>query len=155
MIALSGHTRVAFVGVGRLGGAAPLAVEGKALGSPRGDLEAGALRVTDPGAQRVTEPSTLRCIEPSTLRVTDPGAQRVTEHSRTGGSLSAESTIHSCTLQNALSQALIYSLTVYPPSTAPAPPLPHPLFSLSLRPSSPSHMLSFSLHTPPALSPPL
>ena len=29
------------------GGAAPLAVEGKALGSPRGYWEAGALRVTE------------------------------------------------------------------------------------------------------------
>lgn len=41
------------------GGAAPLAVEGKALSSPRGYWEAGALRVTEFGA--------LRCVEPSTL----------------------------------------------------------------------------------------
>ena len=42
VIALSSHTRVAFVGVGRLGGVVPVAVEGKALGSLRGYWEAGA-----------------------------------------------------------------------------------------------------------------
>ena len=91
------------------GGIAPLAVEGKALGSPRGDWEARA--------------------------------QRVTEYSRTGGSLSAESTVLSYTPWNALSQALICCLTVYPPSTAPAPPLP-------LRPSSPAHAIL--LASPPS-----
>ena len=122
-------------------GRCPLAVEGKALGSPRGYWGAGAQRVSEFGA--------LRCVEPSTLRVTDPGAQRVTEHSRTGGSLSAESTIHSCTLQNALSQALIYSLTVYPPSTAPAAlylSSTSPLPLLSDRPHP--RTLSFFLHLP-------
>ena len=52
-------------------------------------------------------------------------------------SLSAESTVLSYTLWNALSQALICCLTVYPPSTAPAPPLP-------LRPSSPAHAILLS-----------
>ena len=80
-------------------------MEGKALSSPRGDLEAGAQRVSEFGAQRVS----------------DPGALRAAEHSRTEGSLSAESVL-SATPWNALSQALIYSLTVYPPSTAPAAP---------------------------------
>ena len=53
-------------------------------------------------------------------------ALRVTEPSRTGGSLSAESTVLSATPWNPLSQALIYSLTVYPPSPASAPPSTSP-----------------------------
>lgn len=72
-------------------------------------------------------------------------------------SLSAESTVLSYTLWNALSQALIYSLTVYPSSASPAsaPPLyfSHCPLYLSDRPHP--RMLSSSLHTPPALSLPL
>ena len=90
-------------------------------------------------------------------------ALRVTEPSRTGGSLSAESTVLSATPWNPLSQALIYSLTVYPPSTAPAAPLPLllllPLYlshcPLYLSDHPHPRTLSSSLHTPPALSPPL
>ena len=81
-------------------------------------------------------------------------ALRATEPSRTEGSLSAEPTVLSYTPWNGLSQALIYSLTVYPPSPAPAPPhlSDRPLY-LSDRPHP--RTLSSSLHTPPALSLPL
>ena len=64
-------------------------------------------------------------------------------------SLSAESTVLSYTLWNALSQALIYSLTVYPSSASPAsapPPLLLPLSSLPLRPSSPAHVILLASH---------
>ena len=48
-----------------------------------------------------------------------------------------------------LSQALIYSLTVYPSSASPAsapPPLLLPLSSLPLRPSSPAHVILLASH---------
>ena len=86
------------------GGAAPLAVEGKALGSPRGDWEAGAQRVSE--FSRTSNPTIFHFIYP------------------TETSLPAESTVLSDTPWNALSQALIYSLTVYPPSTSPIILLP-------------------------------
>ena len=114
------------------GGVAPLAVEGKALGSPRGYLGSRCL-----ASHRVQHSVMCRV-----------RALRVTEPSRTGGSLSAESTVLSATPWNPLSQALIYSLTVYPPSTSPIilRPLPLPLSSLPLRPSSPAHVILLASH---------
>ena len=98
MTALSSHTRVAFVGVGRVGGAAPLAVEGKALGSPRGDWEASAQRVTELSTLRCVEPSTLRCAE--LCRASDPTI--FLSICPIGGSLSAESTVLNHTPRDAL-----------------------------------------------------
>ena len=65
------------------GGVAPLAVEGKVLGSPRGYWGAGALRVTEHGALRGASPypashraqHSVMC-RASALRVTELGALR-------------------------------------------------------------------------------
>ena len=128
MIALSSHTRVAFVGVGRAGALPPWPWRVRHSARLEGDWEAWC-----PASHRARSPAMCRA-----------RALRVTEHSRTEGSLSAESTVLSYTPWNAPSQALIYSLTVYPPSASPAPPLPHPLSSRPLRPSSPAHTILLS-----------
>ena len=136
---VSSHTRVAFVGVGRVGGVVPLAMEGKALASPRGGL--GSLVPNE--SQSTAEPTILRSSTPFILP----------------RPLYPPSLLYLATLfRMPAPQALIYSLTVYPPSTAPAPPSTapaHPLSSLPLRTSSPAHVILLASHPsgfiPPSL----
>ena len=112
MIALSSHTRVAFVGVGRAGALPPWPWRVRRSARPGGIGEAWC-----PASHRARSPAMCRAQHSAMYRAR---ALRATEPSRTEGSLSAESTVLSYTPWNGLSQALIYSLTVYPPSTAPA-----------------------------------
>ena len=107
MIALSGHTRVAFVGVGRLGGAAPLAVEGKALGSPRGIWKPepceSPIRVPSESPSPVLCDVSSQCptshraqhsamYRARALRVTEPSTLRCAGSNQAG----AHATFHSC-----------------------------------------------------------
>ena len=101
------------------GGAAPLAVEGKALGSPR-----GALGSTAPsGVPSPAEPAILRSSTSSIL----------------SGSLYPPSLLYSATLLGMPPpQALIYSLTASPPSGSSIILLPFYLTSPTVPSTSPT-----------------
>ena len=148
MIALSSHTRVAFIGVGRVGALPPWLW--RVRRSPRlgGIWGASAQRVTEHRALRVTEPSTLRCAEYALCESPSPAEPRA---------LYPPSLLYSATLPGMPPpQALIYSLTASPPSTSPAsaPPLPHTSPTILTLTHSPlylsdyphPHSLSFSFY---------
>ena len=135
MIALSGHTRVAFVGVGRVGALPPWPWR------VRRSARLGGIGKPVPSESPSSEPCegrarALRCIEPVLCEPpspalcdvpspTEPVILRSSTSSILPEALYPPSSLYSATLLGMpLSQALIYSLTVYPPSASPIILLP-------------------------------
>ena len=138
MIALSSHTRVAFVGGRSCGGAAPWPWRVRHSACLEGIGKHRAHRA--PSTEPCNVSSRVLCDVPSTA---EPAILRSSTSSILSGSLYPPSSLYSATLLGMpLSQALTYSLTA-------SPPLRPLRLLLSSSPStSPSHAILLLLHLP-------